>query len=468
MKHSATLSRLPNQKVLILGLGAEGWSTYEFLRRQFPELPLTLADRHNREDIPQEKLDLAAKDPHATLFLGEYYLEKCALYDIIFKAPGIPRTLPPLLEAVQAGAALSSNTQLFFELCPGKIIGVTGTKGKSTTASLIYQLLYSAGLDALLVGNIGVPALAFMEQITPETLVIFELSSHQLETLTVSPTVAVIQSITSEHLDYYATTEEYQAAKSSIARFQTADDSVIYNPKTSVAPQIAALSPGKHIQHTLEDQSESTAFIQDGTIMYRPTGQAAVPVLPAGELLLPGQHNLYNVLPSVIVAFMHGVKTEQITETLRTFKGLPHRLELVGTHNERKYYDDSLATNPFATIRALENFQEPVVLIAGGYERQQNFADLAALIAKRNVTGLVLFRPTGERLMEAVSQATGDAAPPMEFAESMEEAVEKSVSMLPVEGGVVLMSPASASFGRFKDYRDRGLQFQEAVKKYLE
>lgn len=468
MKHSATLSQLPNQRVMILGLGAEGWSTYEFLRQQFPELPLTLADRHNREDIPQEKLDLVDKDSSATLLLGEYYLENCTEYDVIFKAPGIPRTLPQLLTAVQAGATLSSNTQLFFELCPGKIIGVTGTKGKSTTASLIYQLLYSAGLDALLVGNIGVPALTFIEQITPETLVVFELSSHQLETLTVSPHIAVIQSITSEHLDYYATTEEYQAAKSAIARFQTAEDTVIYNPQTSVAPQIAALSPGKHIQHTLEDQPESTAFIQNGTILYRPTPDAAaVSVFPVSELLLPGRHNLYNVLPAVIVAFLHGLKTEQIADTLRTFKGLPHRLELVGSHNGRKYYDDSLATNPFATITALENFQEPVVLIAGGYERQQNFADLAALIAKRNIVGLVLLRPTGERLMEAVRQASGESAPPMEFAESMEEAVDKAVTMLPADGGVVLMSPASASFGRFKDYRDRGLQFQEAVKKYL-
>src|SRR3972149_1612470 len=462
-----SLSNLTNQKILILGLGNEGWSTYRFLRRQLPDNQLAVADQRDFKEFAFQQQTSLQQDAKLTLFLGKQYLKKITNYSVIFKAPGIPKSKPEIKHAVDNGAQLTSNTQLFFELRPGQIIGVTGTKGKSTTAAVIHHVLKTHGLDAHLVGNIGQPALDFLEKINQATLVVFELSSHQLETLTMSPHIAVVQNISSEHLDYYSSTEEYQTAKSAITRYQTTDDIVIYNPAFSVAAQIASLSSGKHLRHSLDEGPESVAFIRQGSIVYKGPQGKPYKIIQTNKLPLIGKHNWHNVLPAVIIGGLFNVEPDEIGQALSNFKPLPHRLELVLEKNSVRYFDDSLSTLPDATIQALENFTEPVVLIAGGYERHQDFTQLATVILEKNVVGLVLFHPTGQRLAEAIKQAAGPhhALPTIKFAETMAEAVEKAHPMVPSTGGVMLMSPGSASFGRFKDYQDRGEQFQAAVKK---
>lgn len=464
------LLELLGKKVLILGLGSEGWSTYEFLRAHVPQLHLTVADKNVLEHFPPERRAALEHKTNTSFLLGEEYLSRVHEFDVIFKTPGIPSTLLEIQAAVHSGARLMSNTQLFFELCPGQIIGVTGTKGKSTTAAAIHHVLQTHGLSTALVGNIGRPALSTLPEVTPETLVVFELSSHQLETLTTSPHIAVVQNVTSEHLDYYPTTEAYRLAKTAIAKFQDAQDLIIYNPQFEGSAAIASLSRAKHLRYSLDEAPDARAFVRGDTIMLRTPDQRVTEVVRASELQLPGKHNLLNVLPAVIVGAVVNIAPEEIGAALKTFQPLPHRLELVLTHQRVSYYDDSLATMPEATIGALENFTQPVVLIAGGYERQQDFGPLAAAIVAKEVMGLVLFRPTGERLAEAVREAAaaaGKSAPPMQFADSMPEAVTKAQALISpaadTTGGVVLMSPASASFGTFRDYHDRGEQFKKAV-----
>ncbi|MFH2118614.1 MAG: UDP-N-acetylmuramoyl-L-alanine--D-glutamate ligase, partial [Candidatus Paceibacterota bacterium] len=377
MNYTNALKHLTKQKILILGLGAEGWSTYQFLRQHLPDLKLTIADQRPIAKLIDEQQAILQQDQHATLALGASYLDKIDKFDLIFKAPGIPKSLldasgkPAIKKAITKGAQLASNTQLFFELCPGKIIGITGTKGKSTTAAVIHHVLETSGLKTLLLGNIGTPALTQLAQIEADTLVVYELSSHQLETLTISPYVAVIQDITSEHLDYYATTEEYQTAKTAITRWQHPRDIVIYNPQFEIAAKIASLSPGKHLRHSLTEGPDSVAFVRQDSLMLRHPGGQVTNILPIDQLPLPGQHNLYNVLPAIIVGQLFNVDTETISLALKSFKALPHRLELVAEKQGTRYYDDSLATNPLATIRALESFDQSVVLIAGGHERDQ-------------------------------------------------------------------------------------------------
>lgn len=466
MKNRAPLDQLLGKKVLLLGLGREGWSTYHFLQKHLPELPLAVADKNVVEKFPSELQESIRQATQTTFLLGEDYLKNIADYDVIIKTPGIPQTLPEIQAAVRSGVRLTSHTQLFFELCPGKIIGVTGTKGKSTTAAVIHHVLEAHGLDAILVGNIGKPALSHLEEIREDTLVVFELSSHQLETLTVSPFVAVVQDITSEHLDYYKTTEVYQAAKSAITRFQKPDDLVIYDPERAGSARIAALSSGKQLRYSLNEGPDSVAFLRNGTIMLRQPDQRVWEILKTTALPLLGKHNLANVLPSVIVGSVLGISPEEIGEALRSFKPLPHRLEFVREKNGVKFYDDSLATMPTAAARAVDNFDVPIALIAGGYDRQQDFSELITAILAKDVRGIVLFKPSGERLAQSLQNSANPEAPLPEihFAETMSEAVTRATSLVQLTGGVVLLSPGSASFGMFTDYHDRGEQFKQTVR----
>ncbi len=463
---TTSLKQLATKEILILGFGREGWSTYRFLRQHFPDKKLTIADERELGDLDEEQQQALKQDKNLTMQLGPGYLENINGFQTIFKTPGIPHTLPEIEQAVENGSQLTSNTQLFMELCSGITIGVTGTKGKSTTAAMIHHVLKQQNFDAILAGNIGTPVLSILEEINDDTIVVLELSSHQLATMTVSPQIAVIQEITSEHLDYFPDTAAYQAAKTAITRYQTEQDLVIYNPAFEVVAETAALSKGKHLRHSLEEGPESLAFVRADVITYRNKNQQAFPVLPVKQLPLPGQHNLYNVLPAVIIGGLFNVSPEEIGEALQSFQGLPHRLQLVAEKNGQRFYDDSLATNPHATYQALKSFGESLVLIAGGYERDQDFGDLAQLILEKDVVGLVLFKPTGERLADTVTKLAeqqGKTAPTIKFADSMAEAVQLAAELMSPQG-VMLMSPASASFGMFKDYRDRGEQFQKAVK----
>lgn len=462
------LQPLAGKRILILGFGREGWSTYRFLRQHVPTATLAVADKRALELLPTEQRQEASNPSLVKFYLGEQYLEHLADFDIIFKTPGIPKSLPAVKAALENGTQLLSQTQLFFELCPGQIIGITGTKGKSTTTSVIHHVLQEGGQQTILVGNIGQPALDSLEQVTEKTVVVFELSSHQLETLTVSPHIAVVQNITSEHLDYYASTEEYQGAKSAIAKFQQTSDYIIYNPEFAVSAKIAALSPGQHLRYSLTDKPDSAAFADQNALQSRQAGSVSQ-VLAISELPLMGRHNLANALPAVIVGGLFGMTPNLIGQALKTFRPLPHRLEFFLEKNGVKYYDDSLATTPESVIGALENFNEPIVLIAGGYERHQEFSALAAEILKRPVTGLVLFRPTGERLASAVEQLAertqlNQPVPEIAFVEAMPAAVTAARTMLAKTGGVILLSPASASFGLFEDYQDRGEQFKAAAR----
>ncbi len=465
------LENLAKKSILILGMGREGWSTYEFLRQHLPNKKLALADRQEFAKLDQTKKDLLEIDHNLELFFGENHLEKIADYKLIFKSPGIPQTIPAIADAKANGSILTSNTQLFFELCPGIIIGITGTKGKSTTSAMVHHVLKSNGLDSHLVGNIGQPSLAVLEKINGDSLVVCELSSHQLETMTISPHIAVVQDVTSEHLDYYQTTADYQQAKTAICRFQKETDFIVFNPAMAGATKIAQLSAGQHLRFSLTEGPDAVVFVRNNQILRKDNQQHVELVLETAQLPLRGEHNLLNVMPAVVVGTLFNLSAEQLGSALQTFKGLPHRLELVHERKGIKYYDDSLSTLPDAAIKAIDSFSEPIVLLAGGYERYQDFAELAQKIVEKKVVGVVLFRPTGERLATEIEKLKTGELPTITFAENMTEAVGKAQSIMAnyfaktnTNEGVILLSPASASFGMFKDYADRGEQFKVAAK----
>lgn len=464
---ASILSSLSEQSILILGLAREGISTYHFLRHHFPDKPLTLADERSLEVLDSDFVAQITTDRHLQILSGEKSHQSLDDFTLIFKSPGIPPSLPEIQQALKHGTKLSSNTQLFFDLLEEMekkptTIGVTGTKGKSTTTALIHHVLKENKLEAILIGNIGTPPLSEIEKITPQTIVVAELSSHQLADLTHSPHIAVVQEITSEHLDYYPNTEAYVTAKTAITRHQKPEDIVIYNEQYPTTLEVAHLSPGKHLTHS--------AFISEHN---------STPLwenCPA----LPGKHNQNNILPACIIGNLLQLTDQQIKAALSSFKSLPHRLQLVARIDGIRYYNDSLSTTPEATIAAINAFENtPLILLAGGFERHQNFSELARTILHRNqetsspVKTLILFPTTGERIWEAIQDQLhhnpleNEAAPeilmPRHIAvEAMEEAVEAAQNAAE-PGDIVLLSPASASFNLFKDYADRGEQFEKVI-----
>jgi UDP-N-acetylmuramoyl-L-alanine---L-glutamate ligase len=400
-------------KILILGFAREGQSTYNFLRSRFPHLQIDTLDQKD--------------DPN--------YLNKLITgnWSLVIKSPGISPHLPEIETAKQNGIIFTSQTQLFFELCPTKnIIGVTGTKGKSTTASLIHQVLSENGISSHLVGNIGRPALDFISEIKPDDWVVIELSSYQLMDLTCSPHIAVLQKMYPDHLDYHLDFEEYKTAKLNITKYQTSDDYLI----------------------TVDDY---------------PTNARKIFIRPQfinSQLL--GYHNLYNIQPAVVIGQILGLSNNPVLSSIKNFIPLDTRLTNVGTYRNITFYEDTLATIPEATIAAIEALQSFGVnsgvetLIAGGHDRKQNYLGLAKKILDSNIKTLILFPETGTRIEQEIINLSPKGVR-CYHADSMSEAVQLALDHT-ASGKICLLSPAAPSFTLFKDYRDESAQYRQAIK----
>ncbi|NJN65262.1 MAG: UDP-N-acetylmuramoyl-L-alanine--D-glutamate ligase [Chloroflexaceae bacterium] len=465
------LAALANQRIMIAGLGREGLSTCAFLRRHLPDVPLVLADQAPLEKLPPQVREQCQQDTNLTLVTLEREtgpdLEHLAAFDIIFRSPGIPPDLPLFQAARARGATITSNMRLFFDLCPGIVVGVTGTKGKSTTASLIAAILKQGDRPVQLIGNIGVPALSVLDQASPETVFVAELSSYQLADLERSPHLAVVLGVVPEHLSYHRTFDAYAAAKATITRHQTKRDYVIFNRENATAAHIAHQSRGQKIAFGLHPADTPGYGVWGDQIVYGSAG-APEPLLPVQIVPLMGRFNLQNVMPALAVGRLLGIPIAAITEAIRTFQPLEHRMQYAGRVGQVCFYDDSLSTVPEATVAAMEALAPaPLILLAGGYDRGLDYRGLAQKILEANVRALLLFPPTGERLWDEVVRLSSGHLPLCLRVERMPEAVQRAWEVA-VPGDVVLLSPASASFSQFIDYRDRGNQFQAEVAKLAE
>jgi len=427
------------KSVLILGFGIEGQATYAFLRSKWPTKPLVVADARALQEFPEEITRRLQADPAVTLNFGPAYLESRA--DVVIKTPGIPASLDAIAKARKSGCILTSHSQIFLSNYPHeKIIGVTGTKGKSTTASLIYQMLKRGGLPAELVGNIGQPALTRLPEAAVDSYFVHEFSSHQLAEIESSPHIAVLLNIVPEHLDYYSSFEEYVAAKENITRFQDSRDFLVFNPDYPIPHAIA-----QRTKATLKPFNTKDANV-------------------FAQIPLAGKFNLENVMAAVTAASLCGVKLEAIQAAIKEFRPLPHRLEPVGTYNGVTFYDDSIATVPDATLAALDALGPDVqTLILGGHERNLDFKNFGARLPG-NIENVILFPPTGERIWKAIQEnSRNPSLPEAFFVSGMEEAIKTAYARTE-PGRICLLSPASPSFGTFKDYRERGESFKAFVK----
>lgn len=476
---STLLTSYTDAQVVLFGLEREGLSTYHFLRAYLPETELILSDDKTTEHLSNTVQQLLAED-HSCRFVHSEELTTVLSPTrdvILYKSAGIPHT-HPVLENLRSHHQLiiTSNTEQFFQVLnelpldqQPLTIGVTGTKGKSTTTSLIFTVCQHTGRSCFLVGNIGEPPLNCLAPLAQlpqaelvSSIVVLELSSHQLQYLHLSPKIAVLQNITPEHLDYYPDFASYRDAKANITLHQTASDLLICNPRFAEPRAIAAQSLAQKKYFALEPSTEFalTACVQENTIYYQDEAVMAIADIP-----LRGIHNVLNTIPAVMIGKELGLETEAIQAAVRSFQALPHRLQFVAQKNGVEYYNDSQGTTPEASIAALESFADkPVILIAGGSDKGADFTELAEQIASQNIGAVFLFPPTGEGIAQKIREqlSSGQSSFAIEHVTSMQQAVARAAA-LAKPGSVVLLSPACASFGLFKNYQDRGNQFITAV-----
>lgn len=453
-----TANDLKNKNVAILGVGIEGLSLITFLQKHGAEI--TLLDEKTREELDAdilkklEKLDIEVhfgKDAFSTL----------SSFDIVFRSPGVKRRQETLDDAEKKGVIISSQTQLFFDLCPCPIIGVTGTKGKGTTSSLIFEMLKEEGFNTYLGGNIGTPPLSFLDELSPESRVVLEMSSFQLQDLHSSPHVAVMLMTTSEHLDYHKDVYEYIDAKRSIFRFQTASDYAIVNKDYPASNESDVETPGHIYKVSRIQDVDQGCFVKEDKVILR-MSEHEEEVVDTKDIILPGKHNLENVCAAVVAAVFAGAKMKSIVHVLKTFTGLEHRLELVRTVKGVKYYNDSFSTTPETAIAAIEAFSEPEILLLGGSSKNSDFTQLGETISEaKSIKAIIAIGKEWERIKEQIKIQKPNFEI-IEDCKTIQEAVKRAAQVATL-GDVVLMSPACASFDRFKNYKERGTQFKQEV-----
>lgn len=444
------------KKVAILGFGVNNAELVPFLKERGAQL--TICDK--RSDLPQS-------DPDITYQLGDTYLDGLDRFAIIFRTPGIPYLTPELQAAQARGTVITSQTQLFFDTCPAPIIGVTGTKGKGTTSSIITHILTRSHEQGeipgsiSLAGNIGSSPLSLLETLTPNDWVVLELSSFQLHDLTKSPHIAVVLTVTSDHLDHHATVEEYHDAKKNLVRHQTTNDFVVVHHESPVSMGFLDETHAEPYLFSAKQPIHLGAYAHAGAIWLCLPSHEHQRVCDIQDIQLKGTYNLENITAAVITAALAGASLGSIREGVTSFTALPHRLQFVAEKHRRSFYDDSKSTTPDSTIAAFQAFQEPITLILGGSSKGADYSELISALRQSSVKTIICIGQEGKLLQTLFEEA--QIPQTILPGETTMSAIVKQAKETTPEGGVVLLSPAAASFDMFKNAEDRGEQFQEAV-----
>ena len=434
--------------VILLGVGVSNKPLIKQLLSYGARV--TCCDRS--KDIQDDFMEERKKG--ANFRLGEDYLDDLDC-DIIFKTPGIRPDIPQLVAAEKAGVTVTSEMEMFFKLCPCKIIAVTGSDGKTTTTTLIYKILTKDGYTCHLGGNIGKPLLSEIESIGPDDYAVVELSSFQLMSMEHSPDVAVVTNVAPNHLDVHKSMEEYIDAKKNIFRYQNKSSLLVLNAQNQITRSFADEAHGDVIFFGGDDG----VHLIDDTIYY-----GKKPVITKQDICIPGQHNVENYM-AAIAAVGKKVSVESIKYVANNFQGVEHRIEFVREVDGVKFYNDSIASSPTRARAGLYAFNRKVILIAGGYDKKIAFDDFGKDIKER-VKRLYLIGATAPLIKEAVIKAyEGGRTLPIITQYTTLEQVVKEVYMAAEAGDIVLLSPACASFDMFKNFEERGKKFKELVKR---
>jgi UDP-N-acetylmuramoylalanine--D-glutamate ligase len=444
-------------KIAILGYGVEGKAMLEYFVH------------HNYDNITvcDANVDIEDKMPDGvSVRFGPEYLDNLMDFEVIFRSPGIRYLEPRVQAAKAAGAQITSSTAFFMDqaICP--VIGVTGTKGKGTTCTLIHEMLKKAGEDSHLGGNIGKPAVEFLDHIKGKSVVVLEMSSFQLQDLENSPDYAVVLNTTTDHLDYHVDRNEYLRAKESLLAHQNEDSVAVLNKDYDYVENYEPLVKGELKYVSVEEKVKNGAYAMGDEIFY-----GDEKICDVSDVALVGAHNLENIMPAIVIAKEFEVKNKDIVKVIKSFKGLPHRLELVKEVKGVRYYNDSFSTTSETSMAAVDSFDEPTVLIAGGSGKGLDYSEWATkILTKPSLHTVILIGETADLMDQKIidaEQKLGDAeGSPTKIIlrKDLEEAVLEAFARAE-EGGVVVMSPAAASLDQFKNYKERGRSFRKAVAK---
>lgn len=432
---------LDNKNVCILGFGREGKSTYKIIEKYCHCKSLTIADI-NLIDRTQNNLA-----ENVNIICGEDYQSSLDNFDVVFKSPGI--VLQQNIHSLNC--EITSETQFFFSCFREQIVGVTGTKGKSTVSSLLYHVLKENGKDCRLAGNIGIPVFDIAESISPDTIVVCELSCHQLEYMTVSPHIAVMLNIYEEHLDHYGTMAKYIAAKQNIYLHQSSDDLFYCNYN---------LKPTNFVQHCItvsNTEKNADVFIYNSEVKFHDYSWK----IPCESIKLLGIHNHYNIGVVYVICRQLGLSDTQIQNSVSTFNPLAHRLEFVAEINGVRYYDDSISTACATAIEALKSIPNPDTILIGGMDRGIDYSDLIDFLCSFNVK-IILMESSGKRIFETINNRKFKNPERVHYCAHLDEAF-KLASQITSQGKSCVLSPAAASYGIFKNFEERGDAFKALV-----
>lgn len=455
------IASLRGRTVAVIGIGVSNTPLLRLLLRE--GIAVTACDRSDRAklDALAEELEAAG----AVLRLGDGYLQDLD-QDVIFRTPGLRPDVPELEAARARGSVITSEMEVFFQVCPCPIIAVTGSDGKTTTTTIIAELLRAAGHTVHVGGNIGHPLLAEAGSIRPTDWAVLELSSFQLMTMTRSPHIAVLTNLAPNHLDVHKSMEEYVWAKENIFRHQQPGDIAVFNLDNAITRELSAHAPGRALYFSRQAEPENGVFLRGDAVISRRDGRERQ-IMTTADIRLPGVHNVENYMAAI--AAVDGLLPDETVRTFaRAFNGVEHRIELVRTWHGVRFYNDSIASSPSRTIAGLRSFKEKVILIAGGYDKHIPFDVLGPEVVE-HVKLLILCGATADKIRAAVEQAPGywpghpeilDVTP---FQRAVETARDRAVP-----GDVVTLSPACAAFDQFKNFMERGKTFKSIVNSWQE
>ena len=450
------LEEIQGRPVAVIGMGVSNTPLIKMLLRAGAEV--TVRDRVPRERAAEQVQELESLG--ATLVLGPDYLKDLG-GELIFRTPGLSPNTPELAQAVENGAALSSEMEVFFQTCPSHLVAVTGSDGKTTTTTIISEFLKEAGKTVYVGGNIGKPLLPDVADMDPEDFAVLELSSFQLMTMEQSPHIAVVTNLSPNHLDYHHTMEEYVRAKKNIFLHQGPEDRLILNYDNAPTRALAREAACPVTFFSRQERLEEGVYLRDGAI-WLTNEQGSREVLPLELIQLPGDHNVENYMAAI--AAVDGLVPDRCVRAVaRRFQGVEHRIEFVRELDGVRWYNDSIGTSPSRTTACLESFNQKIILIAGGYDKGVPFTQLGVEIVG-HVKALFLTGNTAGAIRQAVEQAPGYAESGMILAETEDLAAAVAAARQAAKpGDVVVLSPACAAFDHFKNFMERGQVFKKLV-----
>ncbi|MBQ9659305.1 MAG: UDP-N-acetylmuramoyl-L-alanine--D-glutamate ligase [Clostridia bacterium] len=449
---------LNERKVAVIGLGVSNLPLIEYLHNH--NANVTVFDNKTIDEIPKDVMDKITQYSMKFSF-GEKYLSNLHGFELIFRSPSCLPTTPELVEEEKKGALITTEIELVIKMSPSKIIGITGSEGKTTTTTLVAEVIKNAGYNCFLGGNIGTPLFTRINEMKPDDIVVLELSSFQLMDMEVSPDVSIVTNITPNHLNVHKDYQEYIDAKKNIFKYQNKDGVLIINYDNEITKEFAKEANGKVIYFSSKERLDD-GYIVDGDIIKQCEEGLRKHLINTNEITIKGKHNYENIC-AVLAATQGIVDIDNAIDTITKFKGVHHRLEFVKEKNGIKWYNDSAATSPTRTIAGINGFKENIILIAGGSDKNLDYTPIAKPIVE-HVKKLLLIGETSTKIYDAVKKELEVQHKNLDI--SMCDSLEQTIKLArrsAESGDVVLFSPASASFDMFKNMYDRGDQFKKLV-----